>query len=332
MKKESTRLFFFDWIRGGMILWMLIYHISLNYGKIAFGVPEDGVSIFTFMSFFMAPFYVSSGYFFHSEKGIKIFVADKLKKLGLPYITFTIWGILIFEGYSLITSGMLCDFELSKTIRRGYPIENTPLWFLFSLFWCNVIYYGLSKMRGGQFKSICILICLILAYLTHNRIQILCYGNILLGLTFFHLGFLLKQYKEYLNRWHFGMFSMVIFLSIGFMAPQRLEFVRNLLVQGNWLINYIYMVVACFLLWYVSQLWRHNNIIGRKLIYLGQNSIVIYAFHRPVLNWIIEPLIRCLYPNVSYLAFLAICLICIFVLYVILNHFLNKYCPLLIGK
>lgn len=331
MKNEITRLSFFDWIRGLMILWTLIYHISLNYGIVTFGIPEQGASVFTIMSFFMATFYVSSGYFFSSKKNIKTFVQDKLRKLGSPYITFSIWGIFIFEVYSLVTSGSLCDFELLKTIRRGYPLENTPLWFLFSLFWCNIIYYIIYKL-GGAFLNVFILICFILAYMTYNSTQILCYGNILLGLTFFHLGVLLKQYKDYLNRWYWGFISLIVFLSIGFIAPQRLEFVRNILVQGNWFVNYMYTVVACLLLWYVSQRWEHDNILGRGLISLGRNSIVIYAFHRPVLNWVIEPLIRVLNPSVSYLEFLTICIICIFLLYIMLNYILNRYCPILLGK
>ena len=30
MKGENKRISHFDWIRGCMIIWMLVYHISLN--------------------------------------------------------------------------------------------------------------------------------------------------------------------------------------------------------------------------------------------------------------------------------------------------------------
>ena len=67
MHKKTGRIDYFDWIRGIMVLWMLVYHISLNYGRITFREPEDGCSPFTFLSFFMATFYVASGYFFSTR-------------------------------------------------------------------------------------------------------------------------------------------------------------------------------------------------------------------------------------------------------------------------
>jgi peptidoglycan/LPS O-acetylase OafA/YrhL len=327
----KKRLNYFDWIRGLMILWMLIYHISLNYGKITFGEPEEGASVFTFMSFFMATFYVGSGYFFSDKKDFRNFLLDKLKKIGIPYVTFSIWGVVIFEVYCLLTSGQLGDLDLFASIRTGCVRQNGPLWFLFSLFFCNIIYYALSK-TGGKIKNVIILVCILAAYITHNKVQILSYGNILLGLTFFHFGYLLRHYGERLNNWIFGVIALVTCLTIGLFSPQRLEFVRNFLVQGDWIVNFIYTACACFFLWYISQLWEHDNSTEKGLLFLGRESIVVYAFHRPVLNWVIEPIIRYIYPSVNYFEFLTISLVSILILYAILNHLLNKYCPQLIGK
>jgi len=98
----AGRIVHFDWIRGCMILWMLIYHISLNYGRITFGVPEEGFSAFTLMSFFMATFYVGSGYFFSGKKEFKKFLSDKLKKIGAPYVTYTSVSYFVFLIICLI--------------------------------------------------------------------------------------------------------------------------------------------------------------------------------------------------------------------------------------
>ena len=316
-----------------MILWMLIYHISLNYGKVTFGVPEDGPSAFTVMSFFMATFYVGTGYFFSSKKKFKTFLCDKARKIGIPYITFSIWGIIIFELYNLITSGFFCELNLIRgTIATGAIRANGPLWFLVSLFFCNTIYYIISEIGGGKYKSLLVILCIILAYLTHNRTQILGYGNILLGLSFVHLGYLLRKYKNYVNKPYLGVPIVLIVLSIAIYAPQRLEFVRNRLVQGNWITNYLYTVLACYLMWYLSQLWNHNNTLGKAFIYLGRNSLVIFAFHRPVLNWIIEPIIRYMMPAVSYYVFLGASLISLIMLYLMLNFILRKYFPVLLGQ
>ncbi|MBP3253716.1 MAG: acyltransferase family protein [Bacteroidales bacterium] len=150
---QEGRINYFDWIRGTMIMWMLIYHISLNYGRVTFAVPEDGASAFTFMSFFMATFYVNTGYFFSYKKDFLTFFRDKVRKIGIPYITFSIWGIIIFELYNLISEGYFRDLNLiGGTIATGAIRANGPLWFLFSLFFCNLIYYAIGKAGGVDLR------------------------------------------------------------------------------------------------------------------------------------------------------------------------------------
>ena len=94
---ENERIAYFDWIRGLMILWMLIYHISLNYGRITFAVPEDGASIFTAMSFFMAPFYVGAGYFFSFKKDFGTFFKNQIKKYLFRIASLQYLGLLFLN-------------------------------------------------------------------------------------------------------------------------------------------------------------------------------------------------------------------------------------------
>lgn len=331
MKCERKRINHFDWIRGCMIIWMLVYHISINYGQIKFGVAENGPSVFSFMSFFMAPFYVISGFFFSNKSNFKSFIENKIRKLFIPYCTFTFWGIIIFETYCYLTKGVWGSLRLLEAIPTGGFRANTSLWFFISLLFCNAFYYLFTKWRGGRYTHFLVSICFILAFLTHNKPQILGYGNVLLGLSFIHIGAILKNYNEQLNKPLFVIIGLFFCLFIAVFAPQRIEFVRNYLVQGNYFLNYIYTVSACFALWGISQMWEHNNLIGRGLIYLGRNSLVVFAFHRPVLNWVIEPIVRLLNPDVSYYWFLVISLICILLLYVPLYFFLRKNFPILIA-
>lgn len=332
---NNGRLVYFDWIRGCMILWMLVYHISLNYGRIKFGVPEDSASIFTFMSFFMAPFYVGAGYFFSFKKSLKDFWDNQIRKLFVPYCFFTIFGIMIFEIYSMAANGGLGAISLIAAIPTGCLRTNTPMWFLFSLFMCRMIYYCINKMAirvgGGKIVHLVIAICFVLAFFTKNKHQIFGYGNIFLGLIFIHMGFCLKKYAERCIRVYLGISAIVFYLTISIFAPQRMEFVRNILVQGNYMLNFIFTICACFALWYIAQQWKHNNLIGRGFVAMGRDSLVVFAFHRPVLNYIIEPLLRYINPAISYHYFLFISLIVILLLYYLLNAFLKRCCPKLIG-
>lgn len=330
--EQEKRYNNFDWIRGCMILWMLIYHISLNFGQIKFGEAGNSPSVYTFMSFFMATFYVSSGYFISFKKDFWSFFLHKFQKNFIPYFTFSIWGILIFETYCLLTSGHFMSLQLSRAIETGCIRANTPLWFFFSLFSCNIIYFAFSKYLGKNITHFLVSACFILAFLTHDKQQFLGYGNILLGITFIHMGSYLNIYHEQLKKKYVAFISFTIYICIAFFSPQRMEFVRNILVEGNYLVNFIFTLSACIFLWNISQMWKHNNYVGNSIIYLGRNSLVIYAFHRPVLNWIIEPVVRLLHPSISFTLFLLICLACILFLFHITNNVLVNYFPILVAK
>lgn len=62
---EKKRCKYLDCLRGLAVLWVVIHHISLNYGVIKYGVCGEGITIFKLFSFFMVPFYIISGYFFN---------------------------------------------------------------------------------------------------------------------------------------------------------------------------------------------------------------------------------------------------------------------------
>ena len=315
-----------------MILWMLVYHISLNYGRITFAVPEDGASVFTSMSFFMAPFYVGAGYFFSFKKDFGTFFRNQIKKLFVPYCFFTVFGVVVFESYSLIVNNCLGGISLIEAIPTGCLRTNTPLWFLFSFFCCRLIYYAIKKWAGGgKIVHLVMVLCFILAFLTRNQPQILGYGNILLGLIFIHLGYCLKQYSNHINKAWIGACTFITYLAISYFAPQRMEFVRNILVQGNYAINILFTVCACLFLWYFSQRWQHNNLIEKRIVAMGKDSLVVFAFHRPVLNYIIEPILRYINPTITYYQFLFLSLITILILYYFFNLFLKRCCPFVIG-
>ena len=147
---QVARIGYLDAIRGSMIIWMLISHISLNYGYIKFGDSTPGVSLFTLMSFFMTPFYVFSGYLFSSKRDFRDYTMNKAKKLLVPYLFFTLFGIMVFESYSLYAIHRIDTSFLSSFIPTACFKTNTPCWFFISLFFVSELYYLLSKVGGGK--------------------------------------------------------------------------------------------------------------------------------------------------------------------------------------
>ena len=125
--------------------------------------------------------------------------------------------------------------------------------------------------------------------------------------------------------------ATIIYCVIGFIYPTSLSFVLNILTRGNYFANLAFSISACMLLWLMAQQFD-NTLPGKSLAYIGRISLVVFAFHRPVLNWILQPVIMKIYPSVSYIEFLIICLIILILLSILLEKAMSAYTPKLIGK
>ena len=330
-----NRIAFLDLIRGVMIVWMLIVHISLNYGYIKFGAPVTTVSIFTLMSFFMTPFYVFSGYLFSPKRDFFEFTRNKFTKLIIPYLFFTIFGVIVYEIYEYVVLSSVDFGYLKSFIHTAAFKSNTPCWFFISLFFVSEIYYLLQKYLGGAFLRIAIALIFVLAFLSCNRPQYFGHGNILLGLVYYHLGQELKSHEKIIMKFWKYVFvnAFVVYVIIGFFFPTSLSFVLNILRGGNYISNFLFSVSACLLLYLLfSKLPQKNSAVEKIIIYIGETSLVIFAFHRPVLNWILEPLIKHVNSGITYLPFLFICLFSILLLSYIFNIFMNRFLPVFLGK
>lgn len=332
---NAKRILYLDQIRGLMILWMLVVHISLNYGYIKFGEPVTKASVFTMMSFFMTPFYVFSGYLFSDKRNFSDYTKNKIKKLIIPYFFFTLLGLIIYEAYYLIVYNTFDLNFVAGFISTASFKSNTPCWFFVSLFFVTEIYYLLHKKLGGAKIRFAILTSFVFALLSSGRIQVLCSGNILLGLVYFHIGYIIKTHEEKIKQYYYLLFSvaLITYLIIGLLFPTSLSFVLNNLNGGHYVTNFVFSMCACLILFLLFfKIPQTGNVVENLLGYLGRTSLVIFAFHRPVLNWIFEPLLKWVAPDISYQSFLLICLCLILISAFLFNKVVGKTLPFVIGK
>lgn len=327
MVKRNCNL---DCIRALAVLWVVIHHISMNYGVIKFGQCSEGMNVFTFLSFYMVPFYIISGYFFNVKKTFTTFVRNKIKKLLIPYMTFTFWGLLIFEIYSFVDTGGLDLPSIGSFIPTATLPSNTPCWFFISLFFVNMTYYFISKRSSWQ-RHLIIILCFLFAFLTNGKMQIFGYGNILLGLVYFHIGTLFKKYEPYIRRKGVIFVAVCLYVLISIFDPQRLSFVLNLQVCGLYALNLLFSVAAMIVCWNIASLWKYEGFVGRNICFIGQNSLVLFASHRPILNYIIQPALNHFIPNLGYPFFLILAFILILAFYYVLNLVGKKFFPFLLG-
>lgn len=316
-----------DLIRGFLILYVVFYHMSLTYGICSY---EGDMPIFyDVMSFFMVPFYFFSGYLFSSKRALNDYIKNKSRKLILPYVLFAGLSLVIYYIYSYLANG---NFDLflpfNQFITTAGLGANTPLWFLFSLYFVSVIYYFIDEYCV-KYKMFVILLCFIFAYIVHNRLQILSWGNISLGLVYYHCGYELKKYNsdsDYSKTLVFVV-SFIVFILICLFDRQNLAFVNLFQRRGLFILNLPFSLAACYILFYISNKIKYLPFLN----YIGRYSLVLFASHRVILNWIYNPVIMRLQPNVSFALYVIIGAIIILGGYILILLPLKKYCPKLIG-
>lgn len=328
------RVDFIDRIRGLMILWMLVVHISLNYGYITYGVPFPKYSIFSWMSFFMVPFFFFSGYFFKPEVGVQKFFWKKIRTLLIPYAFYTILGGAIYELYLLI-AGEPFRWNLWRSVYpSGMPFYNTPMWFFVCLFSVNVFYYLISKFPTVV-THIIVGLCFAIGWLIEGdgRTQILMHRPFFLAVVYFHLGYVFHNIGEERVR-NSKKVTMVIclisYVLINLLDQQCLWFVGNFMSQGNYGLNLLFSLSAT-LLFFLLFLYTIQSKVWDFLQVLGRYSLVIFASHRSVLNYIYEPAIRLIWPSIGYYAFLLFGIVVLLLSSFILFYILKKIHPLLVG-
>lgn len=277
-----------DLFRGLMIIWCIFVHMSLNFGVIQYSDTSPSTTIYDVLSFFMTPFYFISGYFFSSRRDLKEFVSNKAKKLVVPYLFWGLVSVLVYYLFMYITTGEIVFTNLFK-ISTGGLVSNTPLWFFFSLFFVNIIYYAANllinkynRTGGGKIIDSFIFLCFCFSFLVHNKLALFSCGNIALGLVYFHFGFRFKQLakqRDVLKK-TFLISSIIVFSIIVVFNNQNLWFSQLVQAKGFFILNLPFSLSAIYILWYVtdkvSKLWMIN--------YIGEYSLVYFACHRILLN------------------------------------------------
>lgn len=201
--KETSKINWLLILQAWTMLWVVIGHAALN-------APDSGIScwysdILTEIaySFHMPMFVFISGYLFYLtriQKGTGYFkmLKDKIIRLGIPYLFFTLVGILI---KSLFASEMQRPTEIS--IREFahafiYPDDGpvSGFWFLAVLMWCFIFAPIWKVLLHNKLTIICGLIstlalCMWMPWFANN---ILCFPKFLTHSFYFFLGIVVCHY------------------------------------------------------------------------------------------------------------------------------------------
>lgn len=323
-----------DETRGYALLLVVLGHMGISY----FGQY--------FTSCHLPIFYFLSGYLFSAHDSFPVFVKKKAKRLLVPYLTF---GVILLIS-SVIRSGgegiseLLTKFVLQK---RMYTI-----WFLTSLFFVNLAFYGITKINKGKLWSIItIAILMYVAGVTYYKLGgaplFWNIDTVLITMIWFSLGYVLKQTgfmsrfsseTKNLNKMRIflvAVLSGLIYISLVFVNWELCHEKFDIAMCSTGIPPLTLFASFAGIILFISI----SLLIKIGLInYLGKNTMVYFALHQslmlPIIAWIYATLgLFTQETMISDLIRLIVSLVLIFVCLYPIDRLLNsKKLKFLLGK
>lgn len=341
---KDKRIYWVDYSRFIGVFLVILGHI-----------PFRDVDVNNYIySFHLPLFFIISGYL---EKGVIIPLKDSIKKdaqsLLIPYVSFYIIAYLwmIIQKYIIYSSYNV--FSIKDSVIRPiiglfigeWPITpfsimiNGPLWFLLGLFFCKLFFkYSLVISKKSSIRLILInMIAISLVYIIH-RFTINLYFNLdsaLMALPFYTFGYFLQKIEINASVIKILIiFALSIIVNIFLFKWNGRVDISSLLYGKNVLIFYLTGIIGSFSIFSFTLLFSNRE--NKLLLYLGQNTLIIFGLHG-----IINPIIQKYYKIYvlkesgiylfSFTDGIIVGLI-ILILSSIPIYFIHKYCPFILGQ
>jgi glucans biosynthesis protein C len=325
---EKRRLFYLDHLRVVLTVLVLVHHTAITYGADGSWVYEDveptnGLSvtaiILTFFtainqSFFMGLFFFLSGYFTppsFNQKGAKVFLKDRLIRLGIPLIFYT----FLIGPFIQYIVGFKNKYSFSefyqKEILTLHSINIGPLWFVEALLIFSILYIAYRKFFLGIqqaskdfpsnrklfFSAISLGVAAFLIRLgwpTGEGILGLQFGYFptyillfIVGTTAYQNNWLDQISVKTVKLWALISVITIPILPIALIATGALE--GNMHVSGGWgsqaLVYAMWEPFVCIgiCLWLLSMFKTRHNVTKKIWRTLSESAYTLYIIHPLVL-------------------------------------------------
>lgn len=326
---NKVRLIWIDIIKG-----LCMFFIVMSHSK-----PPLLYTWF-YTPFFLSGFFFVSGFTFSGRNSFRRFLIHKAKTLLIPYWSFgLINAILAFiaDGDSI--------FERIKGLLFSINQKNDDLWFVMCLFTMEILFYLLWRVELNKNVSI-------------NKVLKSIIASIILSASGF---WIIEVVKIQLPFQIETALIMIPFMLMGYLWKQNIKIPKNLIGGGTACLLLLYLtiviiskntvnihaeqyhnfpifmisaIVGTSMIAFLSMLIEKvfgNARLSRWLVFVGQNTLVYYAFQSKVIR-----LLDVIYNKLSfymndYLRNPLYALVCCAIL-VFPAILINKYFPFLLGR
>lgn len=287
---NKGRLPWVDVAKGILIILVVLSHfspMSKNMGINHAGVKDISCLNFFYTSFYMAAFFVLSGFTTNFNKRFSIFFISSFKSLVIPLCCFSII-------YSILLSLLFKDTTYIKDI-FGFEFWYSGFkfyWFLNALFFSRVFYWILNRyMKSDIIKGIFLIAVMLLGlYLSTKSYASkysdpLYYQEFLRSIFFLWIGQMYKKnepiYDKYLL-WFGGSFviTSLAFKILGIMIPKATSSINFDFNIWGIITHLFFTLFGSALIIYVSKRIRTNAFLELW----GKGSIVVYLCHFAIIK------------------------------------------------
>ena len=288
VSQKPMRLIWLDQLKAVSMYIVVLGHTLLDFNK---------HKLFKFIySFHMPLFFMISGFTFNPDKYERIIdcIKDKVIKLAYPYVMLNILVIPLW--FINMETGMIGKDSIPK-ILLGIFYSNSSVvrapsnatWFIMTLLLAEIIYYAVYHFLHDD-KSVFLMsgiLCLlgVLAPLGNEVVDAPLHLDVSLVAQFFYgCGYLLRKNFNYIKSCFCGYtylkLIMLVMTGLFFSIINKQVDLSNELYR-----NFVYTLISSFTI-SVSMFYVFSRIklYPKIMSYIGRNTIIILAFHIPVMR------------------------------------------------
>ena len=261
---SQKRIEFIDLAKGICMILLVIGHCGVNV---------NGASTL--------PLYLMiSGMFFKEYNNTRTFLKKKINGILVPFIFFYLIGYIAFYGIKLFAPSLLItSSESIFDVFNNRQFFNGPIWFIITLFWCNIYLYIIYKTVTKEYIRIIIstFIGLVGWFLGRKGIFVPMYLDVAMtSLPFFILGYYMKQSAIINNTGNvMELISGVCMIIVATIIPSRISLHYNIMEGIN---SYIVGILVA-----IGILFICKKIVNITFItYCGHYSLVLLCVHHMI--------------------------------------------------
>ena len=315
---------------------------------VMFGHTIIGKSVTSYTYIFNLPTFIFlSGYLFNLKKypNFKEFFNKRAKAILIPYAGLSIISIIFYKFYfnmplndTTTITNMAIMFAKAT---RNQIFYNIPLWFLPTLFFIEMSFYWLRKIKWRVIEFALLFVLSSWFVITkdtlYNPTLIWTIDTGLFYLLFFALGYYIRQKIVAIKlskRVQYILLAIAILINTLPIYNKNLfdTIFRNTYVIQNGLIYYLSLVLIAFTGIYViislSKWIKHQPLLE----FLGKNSLTFFGLH-VLIFWILNRIVNIKYFHLNNQIILSTLYVA-FTIFVIsfLIPYLKKLFPDVFGK